>query len=199
MRKTDIIIIAAICTVLLGGAVTALILINRPASSIPIKEIIVNSPPSKITYARGEEINTSGLRIGILHEDGSSSFVSSGFTISPSIATNGSNANATDIPQTITVTYKKHTTTFTITVGPAIIRSMSILSEPTKTEYTRNEPFSWVGFEVRLTMTDGTTKDLRWNDPELTLPTVSTSETGIRQITVTYEEFNVQFDIIVRA
>jgi len=197
MRKVDIIIIAVIMTVLLGGAVTALIVVNLP--SPPPDAISITTQPTRTTYARGERINTSGLVLSALFPDESTrTNITSGFTITPEIASNGPLGSLGTVQQEVTVTWRGKSTTFEITVGPATLERIEIVRFPTKRRYAINETPNWVGLQIRQVWTDRT--DVI-NYPHaglsVTLPPNSMSTTGTRTVTVTYQERTTTFTINV--
>ena len=71
--------------------------------------ISVSKQPSKTIYFIGENLDTTGLQLKLTYDDGSTSYVSSGFT------TNGFSSTSAGI-KTVTVTYSGKTTTFTVRV-----------------------------------------------------------------------------------
>lgn len=80
---------------------------TQPAK--PIKEVLI-IPPSQTKYDVGEKLNTEGIKITVIYEDGSIEEVSKGYTIK------GYNKNKAG-KQTLTINYKGHTTTYDVKVG----------------------------------------------------------------------------------
>jgi hypothetical protein len=79
--------------------------------------IEITSLPNKTTYSIGENLDTTGLTVTATLEDGTQNDVTA-FTVS------GYDAEKTG-KQTVTVTYKGKTATFTVTVTPASIESIN--------------------------------------------------------------------------
>jgi hypothetical protein len=137
---------------MLGGAITALILVNQPPPRPD--SIVISAVPTRTTYSRGETIVTAGMEITAAFPDGSVQTFRNGFTLSTTTASNGQDPTATDYTQTITVTFRKATTTFNIKVGPATLSRIEIVRPPNKVTYNVNEAPNWEGLLVRLTWTD---------------------------------------------
>ena len=74
-----------------------------------IKDVLI-IPPSQTKYDVGEKLNTEGIKITVIYEDGSIEEISKGYTIK------GYNKNKAG-KQTLTINYKGHTTTYNVKVG----------------------------------------------------------------------------------
>jgi len=79
-----------------------------------LSSVSIKSKPSKLIYTVGETLATSGLKLTAAYSDNSTKEISSGFTYTPIIL----NTAGT---QKITVTYNGKTTSFDVTVNPAIV------------------------------------------------------------------------------
>jgi len=209
MKKIDIIIITTVCLVIVGGAITALVVINQPPPRPTAIEIRTN--PTRVDYARGERIDTTGMVIWAIFPDGTTNSFTRGFRLDTKTATNGGVFdNPTPATQTVKVTFRGRTDTFTINVSQAKVRSMHRVSVPTKWEYTVGSPLDWTGFRARLVWTDTARNEvIQHNHPGLTFTMmnaegvpvpVNTSTPGRIWVTARYAGFdNVVFDITVRA
>lgn len=79
------------------------------------------SAPTKLTYTKGESLNTSGLTLRLKKYSGATEDVTKGFTCEPSVL----NTVGT---QTVTVTYNDKTVTFDVTVTEAVASAPSSVS-----------------------------------------------------------------------
>jgi len=193
MRKTDIIIIAALCVVLLGGAVTAIVLVNQP-SERPTSIVATLTQPTR-TYARGERIENDHIRVTAMFKSGAREVT--GFSLNTREATNGGVVgNTEEKEQEITITFRGQSTKIKITVGAAVIRRMDLVSRPTKTVYRVGEAFVSAGFTARLVWTD---HNETLSNTDVVFTNTSTSTTGLKIVTATHtaSERFVTFDIIV--
>lgn len=158
---------------------------ERTVSSIEIKTL-----PSKTSYEDGERINTSGLVLTVNYSDGTTSTVTSGFTLDAQYAS----GNGT---QTVTVTYKGKTARFDITVTPAIQKTvvgMQIQKLPDKVDYYYKQSLSTSGMTLLVQYSDGSTATVSsgYSVPATTFKTV-----GSHKITVTYQGFTDDFTVSV--
>lgn len=158
---------------------------ERTVSSIEIKAL-----PSKTSYEEGEKISTSGLVLTVNYSDGTSSTVTSGFTLNAQYAS----GNGT---QTVTVTYKSKTAQFDITVTPATQKTvvgMQIQKLPTKIDYYYKQSLSTSGMTLLVQYSDGSTATVSsgYSVPATTFKTV-----GSHKITVTYQGFTDDFTVNV--
>lgn len=83
-----------------------------------ITGIAVTTPPSKVTYQQGETLDLTGMVVTATYDDGSTEVVD-GYSV------DGYDSNASG-EQTLTVTYRGHTATFTVTVGGAGVRTYTL-------------------------------------------------------------------------
>ncbi len=84
------------------------------------------SAPTKLTYTKGESLNTSGLTLRLKKYSGATEDVTKGFTCEPTVL----NTVGT---QTVTVTYNDKTVTFDVTVTEAVAPTPSSVSSSAKT------------------------------------------------------------------
>lgn len=120
-----------------------------------LESISVTTPPDKTTYTAGETLDLTGMVVTANYSDTTSSAIT-GYTTSPA-------AGATlDTPGTVTVTVSftvgdvTKTTTFDITVNPAVLSSIAVTSPPAKTTYTVGETLDLTGMVVTATYSNNT-------------------------------------------
>lgn len=83
------------------------------------------SAPTKLTYTKGESLNTSGLTLRLKKYSGATEDVTKGFTCEPTVL-------STVGTQTITVKYGEKTVTFDVTVTEAVASVPSSVSSSVK-------------------------------------------------------------------
>ena len=109
-------------------------------NEVAVTSISVAKSPAKLVYNVGESLDTTGLEITANKADGTTETVTSGFTVSPSGALNTAGDN------TISVSYKGCTTTFTVKVNPAQTSSApetsTETSSPSSSEPSSSTPSS---------------------------------------------------------
>lgn len=111
--------------------------------------IIISKTPSTTTYIEGTDLDTKGLAVTAIYTDNIRESVKE-YSVS------GYDMNAIG-KQVITVSYSGFTASFSVTVKAKTVTSISILSEPYKTEYYCGEKFDPEGIMIRLKYDNGTT------------------------------------------
>jgi hypothetical protein len=136
-------------TVTIGGkTATFTVTVNEAA----LQSIAITSPPTKTVYTQGESLDLSGLAVIGNYSNGSYKTE----TVSRSDIS-GYNANTIG-QQTLTITLGGQTATFVVTVNPATLQSIVVISPPTKTVYTKGESLNLNGLMVTGTYSDGSAK-----------------------------------------
>jgi uncharacterized protein YkuJ len=97
-----------------------------------ISSITISQKPTKTTYSQGQTFDTSGMVVKAVYTDGTSSEISSGYEVS---GYNSENLGS----QTVTVTYKDKTATFTVEVTEASISAMNNTYVTTSTSSSVSE------------------------------------------------------------
>ncbi len=159
------------------------------AIPVTLSSISVKILPTKTTYTVGESFNQNGLTLTAKYSDNSTQTITSGFTCSGfSSATTGT--------KTITVTYEGKTTTFTVTVNPALVTltSISVKTMPTNTTYTVGESFNQSGLTLTAKYSDNSTQTVTSG---FTCSGFSNTTAGTKTITVTYEGKTTTFNVTV--
>lgn len=126
--------------------------------------IIVSQAPNKQVYSEGEALNTDGLIVLGIYEDGSSKNITNycditGFDSSPGI-------------KVLQVNYNDLSTAFSVIVEEKIPIELTIESQPSKTKYYPGEHFESQGLSVIVTFNNNTSDyvfDYHYSDNPLTL------------------------------
>jgi cytochrome c-type biogenesis protein CcmE len=144
-------------------------------------------------YTQGETLDIGGLVVTGTYSDGTSKQE----TVSLSNIS-GYNPNLVG-QQTLTVTLNGKTASFTVTVnaGGAVLQSIAITSQPTKTVYTEGEAFEIGGLVVTGTYSDSTSKQ-----ETVSLSNVSgynPNLVGQQTLTVTLNGKTASFTVTVNA
>jgi beta-lactam-binding protein with PASTA domain len=173
-------------TVTYGGKTTTFtVTVNHRA----VNTISVKTKPSKVTYNKDDTLNTAGLVLNVTYSNGTTTTVSSGFTCSPTkLSTTGT--------QTITVTYGGKTTTFTVTVNPLTVKSISVKTKPSKVNYSVGDTLNTAGLVLNVTYSNGTTGTV---SSGFTCSPASLTKAGTQTITVTYGGKTTTFTVNVAA
>lgn len=119
-------------------------------NSIELVEISVVSPPTKTTYYRGESLDTSGMRIYAIYNNGDRR------TVYPN-SISGYEPNVLG-PQTVTVTYQDMTASFQVEVISKPISSLTV--SLSKDSYWEGSEFDSSTVSVTANYTDGTSATL---------------------------------------
>ena len=140
---------------------------------VDISGIEVKTMPTKVEYQKGDVFDTTGLSILVKYTDGTSEAKTTGFEVS------GFDSSSVG-EKTITVTYKTHTATFTVTVYD--LSGIRITSFPSKVYYKIGESFDPTGLTVAAVRQDGTEKEITDYD----ISGFDSSTSGSKTITVSY-------------
>lgn len=122
-----------------------------------ISSISVKTTPTKTSYYQNDELDTTGLKLTVTYNNGTSEEIDTGFTCDPmTLSTVGNN-------QAITVTYGDKSTSFTVSVAADNISSIQVISNPTNTEYTipygsSSVSLNTAGLKLKATYDSGKTK-----------------------------------------
>lgn len=150
---------------------------------VDVTEIIVTTLPSKTRYYEDDTFSSDGIVVSQVYSDGVKENIS-GFTLSnPDMSASGE--------KTVTVTYSKFTTTFTITVIG--ISGIEVSKMPTKAEYYLGDSLDASGLVVVSRYTDNTTKKLE----NYSISKLDSSSVGEKAIAVTYKTHTASFNVNV--
>ena len=108
-------------TVSYGGK-TATFTVN--VQDVTLSGIAIASNPSKISYYVGDTLDTTGLKLTVTYNNGTTQTITSGFTCTPT-------ALSTAGVQTVTVNYGGKTATFTVSVELPVLPFVTLTFDPT--------------------------------------------------------------------
>ena len=173
-------------TVQFGGLTTSF---DVTVSEVVMTGISVATKPSKTSYFVGDSLNTSGLTLTAIYNNGSKKTITSGFTCTPTkLSTAGI--------QTITVQYGGKTTSFNVTVTAVQLTGISIATPPNKTTYFMGDILDLTGLTLTASYNDGSKKTITsgfsCNPTEL-------STAGTQKIGVLYGNKVAYFEVTVKA
>jgi hypothetical protein len=153
-----------------------------------LEGINIATAPNKTNYIVGEKLDTTGLKVMANYSDNSSSAVTD-YTVT------GFNSNSAG-QQTITVTYKDITATFTVTVRGKNLTGIGVQSQPAKLEYVQGSgELDVTGGVVQLTYDVGGNQTI-----PMTKEMVSGFNNmlpGTQTLTVSYGGFTTTFTVTI--
>lgn len=151
---------------------------------VPVKiiGILVNSLPKKTDYIEGQKLDTKGLDIVTLRNDG----------YKESISDYELQYDNTAGTQTVTVKYKDFTTKFNINFAKKKIEELSIISKPNKMLYYSGEKFDRTGMVITVTYDNGLSEEITdYKTSEIT------DEIGSQLVKVSYGDCATYFTVDV--
>ena len=150
---------------------------------VDVAKIEVTSLPTKTRYYEDDEFLSSGIIVSQVYTDGIKEEIAGYSLSSPDMSSGGE--------KTITVTYNKFTTTFTITVIG--VSGIEVSKTPIKTEYYTNDSLDASGLEVISKYTDGTSRKLT----DYSVSKLDSSSAGEKEISVTHKNYTATFKVTV--
>ena len=143
--------------------------------------------PTKTDYLVGEQLNPAGLSIRAYTNKGRRD-ISEGLDCTPLVFTLSGQ-------QTVTVTYKEHTCTFTVSVRePVITQSIAIAKLPSKTEYLVGDTLDPTGLALTVTDSEGIITIV---SSGYSCSPSRLDNAGTQPITVTYDGYTANFRVTV--
>ena len=124
-----------------------------------ITSIVMQTNPTKTTYIKGEELDLTGGKIKITHEDKTTEIIDMKDT---NVSVTGYNKQILG-EQVLIVKYKEKTTTFKVKVKNDLVK-IEIEDKPNKTIYFIGENFEKEGMKVVATYEDNTKKEITTYD-----------------------------------
>ncbi|SHE94353.1 bacterial Ig-like domain-containing protein [Lactonifactor longoviformis] len=162
----------------------------RVAPAVTLDRIEVTKLPDTLSYTEGETFDPAGMEVSAFFTSGAPKVISSQeLTMTPDRPlTAGDNV--------ITITYQGKSTSFSVTVQPAVtLTGIEVTHQPDKLTYTEGERFDPSGMEVSAVYSDLTKKALDTKDigfsPEEDLTLQDT------KITLSYKDKTATLDIKV--
>ncbi len=156
-------------------------------TAVEISSITIRSYPTKMNYYVGDTLDTTGLMLSVIHNNGMVAPVATEFTCSPTtLDTAGT--------QKITVTFGGKTTSFYVNVAAAEVTSIAIASYPTKTDYYVGETLDTTGLMLSVTHNNGFVASVGTG---FTFSRTTLLTAGTQEIIVTYEGKTTSFFVNV--
>ena len=147
--------------------------------------------PSKLEYLEGENLDTAGLKVEAVYDDGAVTDVTSRCALSGYDGTPG--------VKTVVASYGGMSTAFTVVVRPKTPTKLAVTSLPAKREYVVGEDLDLSGLKVTATYDNEATELV--DDYGVMIDDDLTSSVGTKAISVVYEYNGVvveaSFDITV--
>jgi len=158
MKKTNKLFAITAIIAVIGFAAISMTGCKSPGDDtnhITIDSIEVTTPPSKIHYSLGEELELDGMVVKATYSDGTTEVIDNS-----KLGINGFDSETAG-EKTVTVSFQEKTDEFTVTVYQEDmlpdIDSIKVITLPTKTHYNLGEDFDPAGMVVTVTYLDGTT------------------------------------------
>ena len=168
------------------GKLLSKVTINPPV--IP-KNVSVTTMPSKTSYKAGETLDLAGIAVNAEMSDGTTKDITSECTFSPASGT----VLYEDV-KSVSVAWNFGDITYSISLGINVTRvlsSISIKTNPSKTEYYKGDALDLTGIEVTATYTSGTTEDVTASITSSPASGAALNENGNQTVTVSYAENGV--------
>ena len=158
-------------------------------NEIAVSSLTINRHPTKTTYEIGETLNTSGWELKANYTDGTTKIITSGYMLDMS------GAFTTAGTKTVNVSYGGKTVSFTVTVNPAKLTSISVASKPSKTVYYIGDALNTSGLTLTAAYSDGSSKTI---SSGYTTSGFSSATAGTKTVTVTYQGKTATFTVTVK-
>ena len=161
---------------------------------LPLRALSVETSPAKTTYAQGDALDLTGLKVigtydgGITREEQVTMSMISNF-----------DSSLHNSEQNVMVTINGITTTFKVRIlqAPLAMSSLVITRQPDRIRYRVGMPFSSNGMIITALNNDGTTATIALDDPSLQISQIDTATAGEKTLTVKYGVFEATMPIDV--
>lgn len=147
------------------------------------ESVAVDTMPRKTDYEVGDTLDTAGLALRVLYDNGEEETVRNGFSCSPTTLSSAGDTN-------IAVSCAGVETQFTVHVTHGAPVSVSVVQLPNKTEYLVGESLDLSGLQLLATYRDGSTQVI--TDGFSCTPALF-SGAGPYRVTVIYDGASAQF------
>ena len=163
--------------------------INVKENTVVKLEVISNA--NKLQYVAGQNFNAEGLVIKATYENGMEK------QVTEYIVKDGTNLK--EGQTTVLIEFEGHTVTQEITVEAKTIVSISVKTEPNKTEYLqKQEELDLTGGIINILYNDGTEEEIAMTSSEIKVEGFSNEEVGTNIITINYQNKTVQFNVEIK-
>ncbi len=160
---------------------------NVEVKAITLSKIELTSQPSKLSYFVGDTLNTSGMALVGVNNNGSRFNITSGFTLSKTKLDTAGN-------QEIVVTYQGKSTKFNVNVVPITLSSIAVKTQPSKTSYFVGDTLNTSGLSLTGTNNNNSTFTITSG---FTVSKTKLDTAGNQEIVVTYEGKSTKFNVNV--
>ena len=172
---------------------TATLTVTIVAKSLT--KIEVTTKPTKTTYIQNyNTLNLTGGKITATYDDKSTEIID---MIDESVTVTGYD-NKTVGTNTLTVTYKGKSTTFTVTIIEKSVTKIEVTTKPTKTTYIQNyNTLNLNGGTIKATYDDKSTETIDMTDENVTVTGYNNKTLGTNTLTVTYKGKTTTFTVTI--
>lgn len=148
----------------------------------------ISSTPRKLSYYVGDTLDTTGLALRAVCDNGETLEITNGFACTPQILTEAG-------PQTVTVSCGDAVTSFTVSVAAPQPDGISVRSLPTKTQYFVGDTLDLSGLKLAVHQNNDT-EFVITDGYECVTPTLLQTP-GQQSVTLRYNNLYTSFDISV--
>lgn len=140
------------------------------------------TPPAKVQYLEGQELDLTGGKITVFYSDGSSEIID---LTNERIEITGYDKNKIGSQQ-VTVIYKNASATFTVNVKAKEITDISMSSLPDKVQYVKGQDLELAGGKILVRYNNGTSEEIDLLDSRITVTGYQKNKIGNQNLTVRY-------------
>ena len=169
-------------TIKYGGLSTSY---NVKVTDKKINKISIARKPDNVDYYVGDKIDTTGLELKVLYDDGTSNIVKSGYTVSPTTITKPGTTK-------VIIKYNGITTSYEVNAKDIQVESIKIKTYPVKTAYYVGEYLETEGLVLSVAYSNGVVKNI---DSDYTVNVKKITEPGEQYVTVKYKEKTTKYKI----
>lgn len=155
-----------------------------------VKSIGFKTLPTRTDYYLGEKIDTSGLVLKVMYNNGTTKEITKDFTIDKTTAT-------TIGTEKITISYAGKTLSYTINVKELKIDKIAIKSLPKRINYLKGDTYTNNGLSINIYKSDGFIEEVISNYTTSIVEGTILNNIGKQTVTVTYQNQKTSFEIEV--
>ncbi len=161
-----------------------------------ITEIKVSKNPTKVIYTEGDTFDYTGMELAVTYKGGTTVTITENFTVSHTATPFVLKSNTTEIVD-IEVTYLDKSCTFPITVVAAEIKSLTVLTNPTKLTYNEGETFDPTGLVLQLTYSNSALAPVSIPQEYCTFAPETPLTANDTSVTISFRGKEVKIDLTV--
>ena len=155
-------------------------------NAVNIKNVEIETEPTKKTYFAGDAIDLAGLTLKVTYDNGTTATVDKGFTTSTTLDSSA--------VTTVVVDYQGFKVSYEVQVTDVVRVSWAMTSEPTKLEYQVGDSLDTTGLVITEYYNNGTSKKFTTG---FTCTPDNFTEIGEQIVTVTYAGSTTMFVVNV--